>query len=92
MFLSLAIIAVVLSIALILPYDLVQTADAAKASGVKIKKYGPDTKHKVCGDRLCTPTDLTKNKVTKSPTSTDLSKDQVTKGLTSTNKVQWIFN
>jgi hypothetical protein len=48
----LAITAIVFSIMLILPSDLVQTADAAKASGVSIKKYGPETKHKVCGDRL----------------------------------------
>jgi hypothetical protein len=67
----LAITAIVFSIMLILPSDLVQTADAAKASGVSIKKYGPETKHKVCGDRLCTPGDIPKYEAKKEITSTD---------------------
>ena len=60
MYSALAVTAIVLSIALILPSELIQTADAAKASGVKVKQFGQGTKHKVCGDRLCTPADLTK--------------------------------
>ena len=65
MYSALAVIAIILSMAIILPTDLTQTADAAKSSGVKTKQFGHETKTKVCGDRLCTPDDFTEDKMKK---------------------------
>ncbi len=61
MYSSLVIVAIVLSMAIAIPSDLTQTADAVKAKGVKNNQYGAETKTKVCGDRLCTPSDFTKH-------------------------------
>ena len=58
---ALAIVAIVLSLAITIPTDLTQTADATKAAGVKNSQYGKATDTKVCGDRLCTPDDFTKD-------------------------------
>lgn len=46
-------IAVLLVATTTVPVGFIQTADAAKASGVKTSQYGQETKNKVCGDRLC---------------------------------------
>ena len=61
MYSSLVIVAIVLSLAITIPTDLSQTADATKAKGVKNSQYGKATETKVCGDRLCTPDDFTKH-------------------------------
>ena len=66
MYSSLVIVAIVLSMAIMIPTDLTQTADAVKAKGIKNNQYGAETKTKVCGDRLCTPSDFTKDGVKKS--------------------------
>jgi hypothetical protein len=57
---SLVIVAIILSMVMIVPSDMTQTADAAKATGVKNQQYGQATSNKVCGDRLCTAEDFTK--------------------------------
>jgi archaellin len=59
-FLSLVIVAIIFSMVMIVPSDMTQTADAAKAKGVKNQQYGQATSTKVCGDRLCTAEDFTK--------------------------------
>ena len=73
---ALAIFVIVLSLAITLPSDLVQTADAlTKASGIKNSQYGSATKDKVCGDRLCTPDDFKDGKkhyTTSTERTTDL--------------------
>ena len=58
---SLVLVAIVLSMAITVPTDFTQTADAAKAKGIKNNQYGAETKNKVCGDRLCTPDDFAKD-------------------------------
>lgn len=50
---ALTLIVVTLSVVAISIVDF-QNAAAAKASGISTPKYGSDTKHKVCGDQLCT--------------------------------------
>jgi len=57
---SLVFVAIIFSMIMIAPSDMTQTADAAKATGVKNQQYGQATSNKVCGDRLCTPEDFTK--------------------------------
>jgi hypothetical protein len=57
---SLVIVAIIFSMVMIVPSDMTQTADAAKATGVKNQQYGQATSSKVCGDRLCTAEDFTK--------------------------------
>jgi hypothetical protein len=64
------IVAIVLSMTVAIQTDFIQTADAVKAKGVKTSQYGQDTKNKVCGDRLCTPEDFTKEGVKKELTPT----------------------
>ncbi len=59
-FLSLVIVVIIFSMVMIVPSDMTQTADAAKAKGVKNQQYGQATSTKVCGDRLCTAEDFTK--------------------------------
>ena len=59
--------------AAVVPSDMTQTADAAKAAGVKNQQYGQATNSKVCGDRLCTPDDFTKEGVKKEMTPTEKS-------------------
>ncbi|ABX12801.1 hypothetical protein [Nitrosopumilus maritimus] len=56
---ALFLIAIVLSMAITIQIGSIESVDAAKAQGVKSSKYGMETKHKVCGDRLCTPEDFT---------------------------------
>ncbi len=56
---ALFLVAIVLSMAIVIQIDSIQSADAVKAQGTKSSKYGVETKHKVCGDRLCTPEDFT---------------------------------
>ncbi len=46
-------IAILLIVAIAVPMELGQTADAVKAKGVSNSQYGEATKDKVCGDRLC---------------------------------------
>ena len=71
---ALAIVVIVFSLAITLPSDLIQTADAAKAEGIKNQQYGKATKSKVCGDRLCTPEDFKDGeKVYSGTTSTPVS-------------------
>lgn len=69
---SLVIIAIIFSIAMVVPFDMTQTADAAKATGVKNQQYGQATSTKVCGDRLCTPEDFRQDGTKKeiAPTTT----------------------
>ena len=62
---SLVIVAIILSMVMIVPSDVTQTADAAKATGVKNQQYGQATSNKVCGDRLCTADDFTKEGIKK---------------------------
>lgn len=50
---AMALLAVTLSMVTISVVDF-QNAEAAKASGTHTQKYGSATKHKVCGDQLCT--------------------------------------
>jgi hypothetical protein len=57
---SLVIVAIIFSMVMIVPSDMTQTADAAKAKGIKNQQYGQATSNKVCGDRLCTAEDFTK--------------------------------
>ena len=70
---SLVIVAIIFSMVMIVPSDMTQTADAAKASGVKNQQYGQATSNKVCGDRLCTPEDFTKEGTKKEITPTGKS-------------------
>ena len=56
---ALFLVAIVLSMAVVVQIDFIESADAVKAKGTKSMKYGMETKHKVCGDRLCTPEDFT---------------------------------
>ena len=70
-YLSLVIVAIIFSMVMIVPSDMTQTADAAKAKGVKNQQYGQATNTKVCGDRLCTSEDFTK---------LGIKKDQVMQG------------
>ena len=56
---ALVLVAILLSMAIVIQIDSIQSADAVKAQGTKSSKYGAETKHKVCGDRLCTPEDFT---------------------------------
>ena len=58
-FSALFLVAIILSMAIVMQIDFVQSADAVKAKGTKSMKYGMATKDKVCGDRLCTPEDFT---------------------------------
>ena len=53
------LVVIVLSMAIVLQIDSIESVDAAKAKGTKNTQYGVETKHKVCGDRLCTPEDFT---------------------------------
>ena len=57
---SLVFVAIIFSMVIIAPSVMTQTADAAKAAGVKNQQYGQATSNKVCGDRLCTAEDFTK--------------------------------
>ena len=57
---SLVFVAIIFSMVMIAPSVMTQTADAAKAAGVKNQQYGQATSNKVCGDRLCTAEDFTK--------------------------------
>ena len=68
---SLIILTIALSMVIIIPSDLTQTADATKATGVKNPQYGLATKNKVCCDKLCTPDDFTKDGVKKEYVRTD---------------------
>ena len=70
---SLVVVAIILSMVMIVPSDMTQTADAAKATGVKNQQYGQATSNKVCGDRLCTPEDFTKEGTKKEITPTGKS-------------------
>ncbi len=72
-YLSLVIAAIIFSMVMIVPSDMMQTADAAKAAGVKNQQYGQATSNKVCGDRLCTPEDFTKEGTKKEITPTEKS-------------------
>jgi archaellin len=63
--LSLVIVAIIFSMVMIVPSDVTQTADAAKAKGVKNQQYGQATNTIVCGDRLCTSEDFTKEGIKK---------------------------
>ncbi len=72
-YLSLVIVAIIFSMVIIFPSDITQTADAAKATGVKNQQYGQATSSKVCGDRLCTPEDFTKEGTKKEIVSTETS-------------------
>ena len=69
----LAIIAIIFSMIMVIPSDMTQTADAAKATGVKNQQYGQATSTKVCGDRLCTPEDFTKEGTKKEIAPTGIS-------------------
>ena len=69
-YLSLVIVAIIFSMVMIIPSDMTQTADAAKAKGVKNQQYGQATSTIVCGDRLCTPEDFTKEGTKKEITPT----------------------
>jgi hypothetical protein len=64
-YLSLVIITIIFSMVMIVPSDVTQTADAVKAKGVKNQQYGQATNTKVCGDRLCTSEDFTKDGIKK---------------------------
>jgi hypothetical protein len=66
----LVIIAIIISMVAVVPSDMTQTADAVKATGVKNQQYGQATNSKVCGDRLCTPDDFTKDGAKKEITPT----------------------
>ena len=70
---SLVIVVIVFSMVMIVPSDMTQTADAAKATGVKNQQYGQATSTKVCGDRLCTSEDFTKDGTKKEITPTEKS-------------------
>jgi hypothetical protein len=72
-YLSLVIVAIIFSMVMIVPSDMTQSADAAKATGVKNQQYGQATSNKVCGDRLCTPEDFTKEGTKKEITPTGKS-------------------
>jgi len=72
-YLSLVIVAIIFSMVMIVPSDMTQTADAAKAKGVKNQQYGQATNTKVCGDRLCTSEDFTKEGIKKEIASTGKS-------------------
>ena len=62
---SLVFVVIIFSMVMIAPSAMTQTADAAKATGVKNQQYGQATSSKVCGDRLCTPEDFTKEGIKK---------------------------
>ncbi|MDH3856060.1 MAG: hypothetical protein OES27_08065 [Nitrosopumilus sp.] len=72
-YVSLVIIAIIFSMVMIVPSDMTQTADAVKAKGVKNQQYGQATSTKVCGDRLCTSEDFTKEGIKKEITPTEKS-------------------
>lgn len=50
---GLSIITVLLAGTFTISFDLFQSAEAAKAKGTLLLKYGSETKKLVCGDRLC---------------------------------------
>ena len=72
-YLSLVIVAIIFSMVMIIPSDMTQTADAAKAKGVKNQQYGQATNTIVCGDRLCTSEDFTKEGTKKEIAPTEKS-------------------
>ena len=86
---SLVIIAIIFSMAAVVPSDMTQTADAAKAAGVKNQQYGQATNSKVCGDRLCTPDDFTKEGVKKEIVPTEESSINSN---TAVNKMERLFD
>ena len=55
-------IAILLTFAAVGSTDVLQTADATKASGTPIQKYGSATKSIVCGDKLCSEVEQSESK------------------------------
>ena len=77
--LTIFLIPLILSIGIspVLPFDIVQEADALKGKGVYNQKYGSETKHIVCGDRLCSATDIPTIQEKPMPVSTKDSRPNV---------------
>lgn len=48
-----SVVAIIALFALVTISESMQEADATKAKGKFTKKYGENTKNKVCGDKLC---------------------------------------
>ncbi|NNL59419.1 MAG: hypothetical protein HKP31_08180, partial [Nitrosopumilus sp.] len=55
-------IAILLTFAVVGSIDVLQTADATKASGTPTQKYGSATKSIVCGDKLCSEVEQSESK------------------------------